>query len=91
MTSVVGIMMMLQGPTDGCGSCMRSHPKKTQRLECYPDSLIVDITDAVYGAVDQQPNAFFDPSPSMCNITEIPKVRRRHRLNNEGLNPGLRN
>ena len=57
---------------DGCDSCMQTHDTKTQRLECYPDSLIFDIKDAVYGAVDQQPPFRFDPSPSMCNITKIP-------------------
>ena len=34
----------------GCNTCMRSHEQKTRRLECHSDSLITDITDAVYGA-----------------------------------------
>jgi len=51
---------------DGCDSCMRSHPKRTQRLECYPDSLLVDVKDAVYGAVDQQPKVGAGPR---CRLT----------------------
>lgn len=57
----------------GCDSCMRSHETKTQRLECYPDSIIFDIKDAVYGAEEQQPEFHFDPSPALCNVSSINK------------------
>ena len=58
-------------PPLGCPTCMKSNRTKDgpTRLECYGDAIIADINDAVYGAEEQQPDFFFDPTAASCNLT----------------------
>ena len=45
------------------------HKETPTRLACEGDGIIADIQDAVYGAEEEQPPFYFDPSAAACNLT----------------------